>query len=43
MIPDGDDVVEADDENQELLSAEDPSLAEILADAESSEDLELSE
>lgn len=43
MIPDGDDVVKADDENQELLSAEDPSLAEILADAESSEDLELSE
>ena len=43
MIPDGDDVVKADDENQELLSAEDPSLAEIIADAESSEDLELSE
>jgi outer membrane protein OmpA-like peptidoglycan-associated protein len=43
MIPDGDDVVEADNDNQELLSAEDPSLAEILADEEVPEDLEISE
>jgi len=43
VIPDGDDVVEVDNENQELLSAEDPSLAEILADEEAQEDLELSE
>tara|TARA_B100000035_G_C20964014_1_gene537873 strand:- start:265 stop:1053 length:789 start_codon:yes stop_codon:yes gene_type:complete len=43
VIPGGDDVVEVDNESQELLSAEDPSLSEILADAESSEDLEVSE
>ncbi len=43
VIPGGDDVVEVDNESQELLSAEDPSLSEILADAESSEDFDMSE
>ena len=43
VIPGEDDLVEVDNESQELLSAEDPSLAEILADAESSGDFEMSE